>query len=48
MVKKITVKDLIEKLKTFNEELVVFVDGYEFGVQYLELDDVRNNSIECQ
>lgn len=43
--KTITVKDLIDKLKTFDEELVVFVDGYEYGIQYLELDSVKEEKI---
>ena len=29
------VKELIEKLKTLDQELEVFIDGYEYGVERL-------------
>jgi hypothetical protein len=31
------IKDLIEKLQTFDENLSVFVDGYEYGILDLKL-----------
>ena len=32
-----TVKELIEKLQTLDQDLHVFTDGYEGGFQYVEI-----------
>ena len=42
--KIVTVNDLIEKLKTF-DNLPVFVDGYEYGVDYLEIDSINESIV---
>jgi len=37
-----TVKELIEKLKTLDPELYVFVPGYEGGFHYAGFSDIKN------
>ena len=36
--KPITIKELIEKLKEYPEDLAVLVDGYEGGLEYISFN----------
>jgi hypothetical protein len=37
-----TVKELIEKLSELDQELHVFIPGYEGGYNYAEISEVKN------
>lgn len=40
-----TVKELIDKLKEFDPDFKIFVDGYEFGVQELDIENIKLEKI---
>ena len=41
-----TVKDLIKKLQTFDENLPVFIDGYEYGIDNIKLMNIRQRRVK--
>ncbi len=44
--KKVKIKDLIEVLKTYNENTVISVNGYEGGIHDISADDISLTKIK--
>jgi hypothetical protein len=40
-----TVKEVIDKLKEFDPDFKIFIDGYEFGVQELNIENITIEKI---
>jgi hypothetical protein len=42
----ITVKELIEQLEKENQDSIVLVDGYEYGMEYLRLKNLKKGKFK--